>query len=388
MKKLHYLLGAFVVTIAIISATSCSDSEKENPTPVDIQKNLLITALKSNPELSLFTETFQTLDLSASQAAGLTVFALTNTALAETPLTEEVLRRHILEAAYKPSELSELQTVTSLGGAELVVKTTEGMVALNNTEIGLQQAVGNSILYTLDKAIPSYNTYLGLEPQYAVKTYQVQRLRPECIDLDDATFEWEQTFNGSTAIVSTQADYDFITMEAGEYVLTLTATKPSGEVHEFVKTTTLTVTDPEEKYNPFASRIVDFLPAPGQYTNGYGSAGSSTKYTSKQNALNRILPDMEVGKANVYLGTFGGYMVVGFDHTIVNKPGYCDFTTKYGGNNVGPAIIWVAFDANGNGQPDENEWYEIKGSEYGTENDLGMHTYTYQTKPEKAKTIV
>lgn len=370
-----------------IGATSCSDSEKENPTPVDIQRNLLVTALKSNPDLSQFTEAFQALDLSSSQATGLTLLALTNDAIAaeNDGLTTELLRQHILEEAYIPSQLSQMATVKSLGGAELVVKTTEGMVALNNTAIGLQLAVGNSVLYTLDKAIPSYNAYLGLDEKFSVATNKVLRLRPEMIDLDDATFEWTQEFKGAKAVVSDKPDFDFITLDAGEYTLTLKATKPSGEIPEFSKTALVTVTAPEEEYSPFISRIIDFLPAPGINLNSGWKDNQGVQATTKDEVFNDIYLGLSKGSGNYSLGAFGGYMIVGFDHTIINKSGYCDFTTKYqGGNNtmVSPSIIWVAFDANGNGKPDDDEWYEIKGSEYGKDKDLGIHTYTYSTTQE------
>lgn len=74
----------------------------------------------------------------------------------------------------------------------------------------------------------------------------------------------------------------------------------------------------------------------------------------------------------VSLGGFGGYIVVGFDHTIENKAGLCDFRvqgnafyangqSEYGSSE--PGVIEVSFDANGNGLPDD-EWYEIAGSSY------------------------
>jgi hypothetical protein len=78
----------------------------------------------------------------------------------------------------------------------------------------------------------------------------------------------------------------------------------------------------------------------------------------------------------ITLGGWGGYVVVGFDHTIVNVAGSRDF--RINGNAFGananprpnapfggscePGIVMVAYDKNKNGKPDEDEWYEIKGS--------------------------
>lgn len=175
MKRPNLLLDLMGASLLVFALTSCSESEKKNPVPAEIQKSLLMTALNSNPELSKFTEAFQTLDLSSSQATGLTILALKNDAIGEEGLSSELLKRHILEASYTPSQLSEQSTVTSFGGLELVVKTTEGLVALNNTPIGLQLTVGNSMLYSLDKPIPSYNTYLGLGTDFTVGKSRVLR---------------------------------------------------------------------------------------------------------------------------------------------------------------------------------------------------------------------
>ena len=65
------------------------------------------------------------------------------------------------------------------------------------------------------------------------------------------------------------------------------------------------------------------------------------------------------------LGGWGGYIVVGFDHSIENKGGY-DFSIKgnaFDSSNE-PGIVWVMQDVNGDGLPND-EWYELKGSEYG-----------------------
>lgn len=385
MKRPNLLLDLMGASLLVFALTSCSESEKKNPVPAEIQKSLLMTALNSNPELSKFTEAFQTLDLSSSQATGLTILALKNDAIGEEGLSSELLKRHILEASYTPSQLSEQSTVTSFGGLELVVKTTEGLVALNNTPIGLQLTVGNSMLYSLDKPIPSYNTYLGLGTDFTVGKSRVLRLRPEMIDLDDATFEWTQEFEGQTTTISNNPNYDFITLTPGTYTLTLKATKPSGEKREFVKTATVTVTEPENELSPYPNRVFDWTPAPGLNLD-FGKA------TTKDEALSYALSGLDKGRTNLYAtGAFGGYIVMGFDHTIMNKPGYCDFTTQsqvkqyLGWSDPSPCVIWVAYDENGNGKPDEDEWYEIKGSEYGGENDLGMQTYTYNTVAEEKK---
>lgn len=78
----------------------------------------------------------------------------------------------------------------------------------------------------------------------------------------------------------------------------------------------------------------------------------------------------------ISLGGFGGYVVVGFDHTITNVTGKRDFRVLGNafysaanpdsdapeGGSCEPGVIMVAYDKNQNGMPDEDEWYEIAGS--------------------------
>ena len=66
------------------------------------------------------------------------------------------------------------------------------------------------------------------------------------------------------------------------------------------------------------------------------------------------------------MGGFGGYIIFKFDHTVVNQNGY-DFVIRgnaFDGSSE-PGAVMVAFDRNGNGVPDDDEWYELKGSEAG-----------------------
>ena len=81
----------------------------------------------------------------------------------------------------------------------------------------------------------------------------------------------------------------------------------------------------------------------------------------------------------VSLGGWGGYIVVGFDHPVVNKKGASDFRI-YGNAHSGsaePGIIMVSCDTNKNGLPDD-EWYEIKGSEYGKATEIRDYEITYK----------
>jgi|BioPla2DNA2_1021312.scaffolds.fasta_scaffold00024_20 hypothetical protein len=143
-------------------------------------------------------------------------------------------------------------------------------------------------------------------------------------------------------------------------------------------TITLNTVNPEQHYrpitassSPYSTKVFEFLPAPGQFINeGY------TAYTmeeANQYAENRL----KSGSQYVSLGAFGGYIVVGFDHSIKNT-GTWDFAI-YGNSFAGssePGIVWVMQDENGNGLPDDN-WYELKGSETGKPGTVQDYEVTY-----------
>lgn len=137
--------------------------------------------------------------------------------------------------------------------------------------------------------------------------------------------------------------------------------------------------------SPCVSKVWEYCPAPGQFVNvmpEYEEGDTSE-------TLRRKAEEYIVGQSNgslLSLGAWGGYIVVGFDHTIANVPGENDFKI-YGnafysaanpdpdapkGGSCEPGIVMVSRDANGNGLPDDL-WYELAGSEY--HNPLTRHSY-------------
>lgn len=140
--------------------------------------------------------------------------------------------------------------------------------------------------------------------------------------------------------------------------------------------------------SPYLTRVLEFMPAPGQFMNElpeYEAGDTSEKM--RQKAEDYLAYN---GKSMVSLGGYGGYIVVGFDHTIANVKGEYDF--KVSGNafyaaanpNPGerpggscePGIIMVSYDANKNGLADD-AWYEIAGSEYAKSETLKGYEITY-----------
>lgn len=135
------------------------------------------------------------------------------------------------------------------------------------------------------------------------------------------------------------------------------------------------ITPPEGNYSPYISKVYDFCPAVGQFTN---SLPEYEKGDTKETMLSKVEKAIVGEKTSmISLGGFGGYVVFGFDHMVENKSGLCDFRIKGNafmaasnpnqgereGGSCEPGIIMVSYDANKNGLPDD-EWYEIAGNAY------------------------
>lgn len=160
----------------------------------------------------------------------------------------------------------------------------------------------------------------------------------------------------------------FISLDQGTYQLRAV----SGSIAD---TVIVTVRQPGmESWSPYIAKVFDYLPAPGQFVNKLPLyEEGDTQEDMNKKVENQIVGDK---KEMITLGGWGGYVVFGFDHTIINIPGRRDFrvlgnafqasanprpNAPFGGS-VEPGIIMVAYDKNENGIPDEDEWYEINGS--------------------------
>lgn len=159
----------------------------------------------------------------------------------------------------------------------------------------------------------------------------------------------------------------FTTVDRGTYQLRVS----SGEL---VDTVMVTVKQPEQPQSPYTKHVFDYLPAPGQFVNILPKYNAGDTYETMVGKAAKVLVGEEADV--VTLGGWGGYVVIGFDHTIVNVADRRDFRilgNAFGANanprpnapfggSCEPGIIMVAYDKNKNGKPDEDEWYEIKGS--------------------------
>jgi hypothetical protein len=133
-------------------------------------------------------------------------------------------------------------------------------------------------------------------------------------------------------------------------------------------------------------KVYEYLPAPGQFINETKTGGFTDKHTT-QEAANAYAEERFAKGIWVSLGGFGGYVVVGFDHSIDNTGGY-DFAVigNSFNNSSEPGIVWVMQDENGDGMPNDT-WYELRGCETGLPTTLQNYAVTYYRPTEPGKSV-
>ncbi len=136
----------------------------------------------------------------------------------------------------------------------------------------------------------------------------------------------------------------------------------------------------------FANKVWEYVPAPGQFINTVTSAYKDGYNT--QQVLDYATECIR-NRSMLTLGSFGGYVVLGFSQQVRNIPGEYDIKiygnasyNMYGtatgkpGGSAEPGIVLVSKDVNGNGLPDD-PWYELAGSEYGKSTETRGYEITY-----------
>ncbi|OXB22947.1 hypothetical protein B0A80_13220 [Flavobacterium tructae] len=224
---------------------------------------------------------------------------------------------------------------------------------------------------------------------FSMQRFTIMTLNPTISATTGATYSWTITKapSESYALSTTTAkELLFAAAEAGVYELAVTVNN-KGNVQ--TQKVVVTVTKETKEYKSYISKVFEFKPAPGQFVNDLPIANDGDT------------PERILSRANTYLakkngdlvslGAFGGYVVFGFDHTIVNVKGKRDFrilgnafwaeanpnpnSTMRGGSSEA-GVIMVAYDTNKNGLPDD-QWYEIEGSGHKMPKTIQHYEITY-----------
>lgn len=199
------------------------------------------------------------------------------------------------------------------------------------------------------------------------------RITPEVRNGAEAAFLWKL----GEDTIGTEKDLMHLFKTAGTYQLRFSARNTAGEVQQGV---TVKI-NANTSYVNGVTRVFEYLPAPGQFVNTLpvwevGESAQAMAAKAEEALKNDVA---------IHLGGFGGYVVMGFDHTILNVPDHYSFNIKGNAftNWAEPGIIMVASDVNGNGLPDD-EWYEIAGAEYDSSTTRKNYQVTYY-KPDENK---
>ena len=229
---------------------------------------------------------------------------------------------------------------------------------------------------------------LGLDDVYYLPRMKAYRFTP---GFTGSSYKWNLILtDGRDSLLSEEHNYTFVQKEEGSYTLRfeiIDSERPY--VHDFK----VEVLHEVVEYSPYISRVLEYKPAPGQFVNEMPlyEAGDTEEIMRKKAEENIS------GKTDVMitLGGFGGYVTFGFDHTVMNVKGEKDFSILgnafysliEGGSEGGscePGIVMVAFDKNQNGKPDDDEWFELAGSEYDKPETIKNYEITYY-KPDPDK---
>lgn len=127
-------------------------------------------------------------------------------------------------------------------------------------------------------------------------------------------------------------------------------------------------------------KVYHLRPAPGQFI-------AQISGQTEEEACRYAETRMNVQNNYVSLGAWGGYIIVGFDHSVYNKPdvngnGGYDFSiigNPFDGSSE-PGIVYVMQDENGDGLPNDT-WYELRGSETGKAETYQHYAVTYYRPP-------
>ena len=201
-------------------------------------------------------------------------------------------------------------------------------------------------------------------------------------DVYDVEYDWK--VEGISGTTSKEPQFVFVSDKAGVYNINAVATKVDGDNHtSLTRSFMVTVYDEKEFYRPKSgaskadcNKVFEYTPAPGQFINELKTGGFDASHISPEAAV--AYAEGRLENSNwISLGGFGGYVVVGFDHSISNSRSY-DLGVvgnAFDGSSE-PGVVWVMQDENGNGFPDDT-WYELAGSENGKYETYRDYAVTY-----------
>ena len=304
-----------------------------------------------------------------------------------------------LETVYRWTLLRPDATVAETVGDEATYEFCEQELGLYRLRLQTENEDGTddkTIEVNVVKAVPIEAAVAPIGRKYDGLTRHVAlgrstTLRPYIWNANSPEFRW--TIDGRT--VSTEPAFTFTPTAKGCVKILFEVTDTITNEDDGSKETTdakleftVVCCDEEGTHRRPASvasgkgwsAVYEYTPAPGQFINELVSGGFLGSETTPEAAVAYAEDRLRKGTW-VSLGGWGGYIVVGFDHSIDNATGYRNgYNFSITGNafegSSEPGIVWVMQDTDGNGFPDD-EWYQLKGSEYGKPETMEDYAVTY-----------
>lgn len=226
------------------------------------------------------------------------------------------------------------------------------------------------------------NVSSGLDDYYYIERMKKLRLAPA---YTGNSYRWTvKTDDGRDSLLSTEREYIFLAKDEGLYELTF---ELDDGMHGYKQSFPVMVVHEGVEYSPYTANVYEYRPTPGQFVNTMPFYEDG----DDEETMRRKAEDDLVNDVMITLGGYGGYVTFAFDHTVINVPGEYDFYIKGNsfysdipayaelrGGSSEPGIVQVAFDRNMNGHPDDDEWYELAGSEYANPDTEKNYSITYR----------
>ena len=372
----HSEVGKYYITLLVATETG-SDEEEIRVDVVELE--IPTVSIAGNKSLTVAIGTEVKLKATVRETSLPTSFAWL---LNDTPVSEE---------------LDYTFTADALGDYTLTAKA-------DNADGSFSDSVAISVVRAED--IPFEWTF-GRTTYHTVEGRKLL-IAPTTKSADEGVaYSW--LIESESEAAGHNSDFVFTAQSAGEYIIVATAATERGGnhitlTHEF----TVTVYEEGKFYRAKSAsskadwnKIYEYTPAPGQFINETKTGGFDSTHTTPEAAIAYAEARMSETDSNgnptpiwVSLGGFGGYIVMGFDHSIDNTNNYDlaiignsgnennagDYDLAVLGNSFSgssePGVVWVMQDENGNGEPDDT-WYELAGSETGKAETIQNYAVTY-----------
>jgi hypothetical protein len=253
---------------------------------------------------------------------------------------------------------------------------------------------GSRIFFDYGRMIPNYDSDQAGR-FYTVPSGKSLVMSPVLWNIPEgATFAWEVSGGSHSSTGANQRYFTFRPSASGDYTVSVTVNE-TYTASALVTCTSGYVPRPATGGSQAkAGTVFGFMPGPGQFVdhpeNMRGIPGRHTGLAqgavfnanataeSVKQAVQQVV-DAAGSEYIASLGTFGGYLITGFDHSVARRAdGVAEISIQ--GNAFGsweePGVVWVSRDDNRDGVPNDT-WYEIKGSAYGNGQTRQQYAVTY-----------